>query len=139
MDDIVPRTRFVYMMRNRPPGIGCQPDGFLWDETETWIPMREHPYPPRHLVGLRFLGKAVYPQALTFEQIWQYELWPEDPLEWAEYTFWREGEDGAWLRKDYLEQSVEFLQEQAKRDHKAVAALIIKEWEGIHPLEDRDE
>jgi len=83
---------------------------------------------------MRFLGKAVYLQPLTFEQIWQYELWPEDPREWAEYTFWREGEDAAWLRKDYMEQSVEFLQEQAKHDHKAVAALILKDWAGIQPL-----
>ena len=125
----------AYLYRNRPPSIGCQPDGYIPEETQAWMPARRHPdvitadVPPRHLAGFYFLGRVVYPDPLTPEQVWQYELHPEDPIEWAEYVFWREGPEAAWLREDYLMQSIEVLQ-QALDDFnspKALAALILKQ------------
>lgn len=117
----------AYLYRCRPPGIGCQPDGLDWEHTTTWMPARVHPNPPRHLVGMHFLGRAVYPAPLEFDQIWHYDLVPEDPREWAEYIFWRE--EAPWLREDYVSQTVEDLQKafECHRDVKALAALILKE------------
>ncbi len=105
-----------YLYRNRPPGIGCQPDGF--DAHETWLPGRE-------VEGRHFLGRVEYSQSLSWEQVKRYELWPEDELERAEMTFTREGKDSAWLREDYLAQSIGKLEAFADRDTKAWAALVI--------------
>lgn len=105
-----------YLFRNRPPGIGCQPDG--WVNRETWMPAKE-------IQDRFFLGQVEYAEPLPFEQVKRYELWPESELERAEYVFWLEDEDADWLRADYLAQPVEMLRQYAPRDQKAQAALII--------------
>jgi len=106
----------TYFYRNRPPSIGCQPDG--WTGREEWLPAHE-------IDGRHFLGQVEYADPLPFEQVQRYELWPESELERAEYTFWREGGDADWLRTDYLAQPVKKLREYAPRDVKARAALVI--------------
>jgi len=106
-----------YLFRNRPPGIGCQPDG--WVNRETWMPAKE-------IQERFFLGQVEYAEPLPFEQVKRYELWPESELERAEMIFWLEGEDAGWLRTDYLSQPLDRLEKYAARyDQKAQAALII--------------
>ena len=109
-------TRYPY--RNRPPSIGCQPDGFIPDTREAWLPARE-------IEGRYFLGCVEYLNPLSFDDIHRYELWPTDKVEWAEYIFWLESSD--WLRADYLSQDDETLEKYASRDIKAQAALILKQ------------
>ena len=104
----------AYLMTSRPPGIGCQPDG--WIERETWLPAHE-------VDGRYFLGRVVYPERLSPEQVYRYELWPEDEVERAKLIFAREPE---WIREDYMAQEVEFLEELADRDQLAWAALVLK-------------
>lgn len=112
--------RHEYLYQNRPPGIGCQPEGSI--DREAWLPARHHESggPARH-----FLGGVTYARKLDYSEIRRYELWPVDELERAEMVFLREGEDADWLRKDYLSQPVEKLELYADRDQKAAAALII--------------
>jgi len=111
---------FTYYYRNRPPGIGCQPDGFDPDTREYWRPRRE-------VAGVPYHGKVSYPRLLRFERVWQYELVPADPVERAEYIFWQEQETepGVDLRLEYLDTSRETLESLAKYDALARAALVI--------------
>lgn len=56
---------------------------------------------------LSVFGWVQYPQPLTFEDCWKYELLPDDPIEYAHYTFWlfgeRNAEEGAYHEKDYMD------------------------------------
>ena len=110
----------TYRYMCRPPGIGCQPDGFDPDTREMWLPAKE-------IDGRHFFGRVEYPEPLPMEKIWHFDLWPEDEVERAELTFYREHEDAGWMREHYLEQPVEFLREHADRCRFAAAALVLKE------------
>lgn len=74
-----PRHRYYYL--NRPPGIGCQKDGFV--DRECWMPARVIN------VGRNALGWVDYPFRLDFEDIWKWELWPDDTDELESYCEWR--------------------------------------------------
>ena len=74
---------YEYYYRNRPPGIGCQPDGFDPELTQCWRPRRE-------VNGVPYHGVVVYVEPLLPKQIWQYELRPADLVECAEYVFWED-------------------------------------------------
>ncbi len=81
-----PRHRYFYI--NRPFCIGCQPEGFI--DAETWMPAK-----PQLLIGRgespwHVLGWVEYPQPLTPEQVWKWELWPNDAAEVIAYLDWRE-------------------------------------------------
>ena len=79
-----PRHRYYYL--NRPPSIGCQPDGFV--DREAWMPARTHP-----VVGggtRHFLGWVEYPTPLEPEQVWKWELLPRTAWETERYFQWRE-------------------------------------------------
>jgi len=56
---------------------------------------------------LSVFGWVQYSQPLTFEDCWKFDLLPDDPIEYAHYTFWlfgeRNAEDGAYHEKDYLD------------------------------------
>ena len=52
--------RFTYGFRNRPPGIGCQPDGFIAGSD------RDHP-------SYRW-GTRQWPRPLTEAEVYSYEL-----------------------------------------------------------------
>jgi len=106
----------VYLYVNRPPGLGCQPDGFT--ERETYSP-------PQEREGRWFHGRVVYPDRLSLEEIHRYDLWPASPRERARLIFEREGELAEWLRESYLSQPVEKLREFAPHDPKAWAALVL--------------
>ena len=55
---------------------------------------------------LSVFGWAQYSQPLTFEECWKYDLLPDDPIEYAHYTFWlfgeRDADEGAYHEKDYI-------------------------------------
>jgi hypothetical protein len=105
-----------YYYINRPPGIGCQPDGFDIDTRETWMPRRR--------VGDRyFLGTVSYPEPLDPEDVWQYELYPVDPVERAECTFWCTHDPS--LRQEYLDTPREDLESMAEFCGLSQAALVI--------------
>ena len=107
-----------YYFLSRPPGIGCQPDGFA--NREYWRPKQEIPGTERTAHGW-----VEYPEKLTAEQVEHWSFWIADVLERAEYVF--AGKD--WLRENYLSQPIEKLREYADehRDLKAWAALVILE------------
>jgi len=111
---------FTYYYRNCPPGIGCQPSGFDPDTREYWCPRKE-------VDGVPYHGQVSYPEPLECKQVWQYELVPADPVEHAEYIFWREQEIGSEidLRFDYLNTDRETLEALAKHDALARAALVL--------------
>jgi len=56
---------------------------------------------------LSVFGWVQYSQPLTFEDCWKFDLLPDDPIEYAHYTFWlfgeRNAEDGAYHEKDYMD------------------------------------
>jgi len=107
-----------YLYRKRPPGIGCQPDG--WIEREAWHPPREHPSGNE---GQHFWGIIEYPEKLPISEIIRWDFWPVDATERAEMVF----RDDDWLRENYLSQPVDKLREYAaKGDQKAAAALVLK-------------
>ena len=113
-----------YLYVNRPPGPGCQPDGFDPDTREAWVP----PQPVQHLdhKGRCFWGRVQYPYGLLYEQIHRYELLPEDRRERANMIFEREGTSADWLRDDYVAQPISRLLEYYEGgDPKAWAALVI--------------
>ena len=103
-----------YYYINRPPSIGCQPDG--WIEREGWRPRRD-------VNGRPFHGFAVYEQKLTPKQIWQYELYPEDIMERAKQVFYNEPEA---LYNDYMTTPIEALKEWANTCRYCQAALILR-------------
>ena len=114
----------AYLYRNRPPGIGCQPDGFNLDTRETWCPAKE-------IDGRHFWGRVEYSLPLAFGEMHRYELLPEDELELAEYIFWLEGDAAEWLRADYLTADEKMLQDYAEQDAKAWAALVIRQHQAV--------
>ena len=74
-----PRHRYYYL--NRPPNIGCQPDGFM--DREAWM--------PGHIVsGRNCLGWVEYPEPLEPEQVWKWEFMPADDAEYDAFWDWRE-------------------------------------------------
>ena len=107
-----------YYLVARPPGIGCQPDG--WTTFEIWVPTRERD-------GRHYFGWVEYPEPLPPEKIWEYELRAADDVEHAEYVFWHwERKDGCkGLRAEYLAAARPLLERMAPRDMKAWAALVI--------------
>jgi len=112
-----------YLYLSRPPGIGCQPDGFDIDTREVWLPARE-------VDGRNYLGRCGWPRQLLPEDIYHYSLRPESELERAELVFWNrdKGEVETWLKEDYMSQPDDLLEEYATehRDMKAWAALVLK-------------
>jgi len=119
----MPTHRYYFL--NRPPGIATHPKGET--RRQVWFPSR--PMPGQ--VDRRVLGWVEYPEPLTHEQIWKWELAPADMGEQAEHVFWLDGrydDDPEWLKKDYLAQPIDDLKRAYTewKDDKAWAALILK-------------
>ena len=81
-----PRHRYYYL--NRPPAIGCQPDGFI--DRESWMPAK-----PQLLIGKgrdpwHVLGWVEYPEPLAAELVWKWELWPHEAAQVSIYLDRRE-------------------------------------------------
>lgn len=107
-----------YYYRNRPPGIGCQPDGFDPGTRESWVPRKD-------VNGIPYHGKVSYPEPLDHEDLYRYELRPVNLVEYAEYVFWQHGDPGYDIKADYLSANRALLESYAPGSILAQAALII--------------
>ncbi len=116
---------YKYYLRNRPPGPGTYPEGAI--EVEAYVPGRQVP----EIQGTHcFHGHVVYLEPLGLEQVWRYELWPADKVQWALYVFYiradRDCEVARRLLSSYLNDvDRETLVDFAPRDAKAQAALAL--------------
>lgn len=80
-----------YYFLNRPPSIGTHPAG----ETarESWVPRQDAQLEDEVGEYTRPVwGWVEYPQALTFEQVWKYDLIPAGKDELIRYNQWRDEE-----------------------------------------------
>lgn len=89
-----------YYLVNRPPGIGCQPEGYK--NSEVWMPARPIPESPTW----RALGWAEYENKLSLQEIWKYELFPADKRACALYKIWmleeKNIQDANTMIKEYV-------------------------------------
>lgn len=99
--------RYLYL--NRPPGIGCQPDGFT--EFKAYWPQRE-------VDGVYCLGWVEYAEPLTYRQIRKWDFMPADPVEAAIYRLARL-EFGSDVLREYWELS------DADLDRYAITEVLI--------------
>ena len=74
---------YKYYYLSRPPGIGCQPSGFI--EKEAWTPKQ---YPPEFPRGA--WGWVEYEERLLMRDSWRSDLFPVDPVEQLCYRAWQE-------------------------------------------------
>lgn len=86
----------VYFYLNRPPGPGCQPDGFT--SKETWLPKQFPQEFPRGAWGL-----VAYQKPLNFVQIDSYDLLPQNLLEKAVYVAWLEADRDSGITQFVLD------------------------------------
>jgi hypothetical protein len=111
-----------YYYRSRPPGIGCQPDGFTG--RESWLPARDCPMGMGHCFGW-----AEYPARLSLDRVYRYDLVADDLLERAVYVFRRHFDDEAnWLRfvEEYFAAG-NLAQLAGRGDHIAEMVLALQE------------
>ena len=56
---------------------------------------------------LSVFGWVQYSQPLSFEDCWKFDLLPDDPIEYAHFSFWlfgnRDAKEAAYYEKDYIE------------------------------------
>jgi len=89
MTDKIETKTWQYYYRNRPGDYGCQPDGFI--ARDSGLPKREYDLPNELPVWGKTIysfGWVEYPNRLSFEKIYQYELEPSDPAEFIGYKVW---------------------------------------------------
>lgn len=77
---------FKYYFLNRPPDIGTYPIRPGLIETVVWWPRQLIPGTQRYAHGC-----VTYEQPLTWDDVWRYDLFPEQHLA-DEYFDWREEE-----------------------------------------------
>ncbi len=116
-----------YYRSLRGPGIGHQPDGFNPDRRNSVLKRRPTPLGPRH-----FYGSVEYPQPLTMKQIYDFELWAADPVQWAKYLAWTTHRESnfksLWLFESYTEALADPRKaELLKNEVEAVACKILLE------------
>lgn len=93
----------VYYYRNaRGPGYGHQPDGFNPDTRESSCAKRETP-----IGDLLFYGSVEYPTPITMEQVWKFDLWAVNPVQWAKFFAWNYRRQSVnkslWIFESYTE------------------------------------
>ncbi len=76
-----------YYYLSRPPGIGCQPDGFL--ERKEWYPKR---FPEEFPRGA--WGWVTYPERLPMKSIWLKDLFPVERVEELCFRAWQDYRGG---------------------------------------------
>lgn len=76
---------YTYYFINRPPFVGTHPASDLVSQVAYPFRMEVAGIPDR-----LFHGSASYSKRLSFDQIWKYELYPDDKAEYELYCQWRE-------------------------------------------------
>ncbi len=91
-----------YYCSAQGPGLFHQPEKFDPDTRLAW-PRGEQKETP--LGPWRFYGQVDYAEALSPQGVYDFELWPANPVEWARYRAWLEYREAKslWLYKDYAE------------------------------------
>ncbi len=93
------KNRYWYL--NRPPAYGHQPDGFV--NREGGLPSKEWVTSTGPLWSFGFVE---YDRKLTFDEVYQWELTPDNPVEWAHYQFWQfansDVRDQCYYEEDYV-------------------------------------
>jgi hypothetical protein len=120
-----------YYYEFRPPGIGCQPDG--WTKREGGLPKTTFTVPSglrdKSELEISAFGWVEYEDKLTFDQMFKKDLIPHNPQERARYYMWvrnnRNQETADWLIEDYQAQGYDWLVENAKTDPTAYCALVL--------------
>jgi len=119
-----------YYYEFRPPGIGCQPDG--WTNREGGLPKSKYIVPsglPNKEKSISAFGWVEYDEPLSFDQIYKKDLIPHDPVERAKFYLWishdRNEETVDWLISDYQAQGRNWLLENYEIDSLAAYALIL--------------
>lgn len=101
-------SRYYYQLR--PPGIGCQPNGYLRWETFDFIQEVED------LPG-RYHGFVEYPEPIDTYDAWRFDLTPADPVEQARMKFIShaggDAEEAAAFLKRLLDKGEEELSKMA--------------------------
>ncbi len=90
---------FVYFYRNsRGPGIGHQPDGFDPNTRKAGTIETETPFGHR-----TFWGIVSYPFSLEPDLVCKFELWPDNPVQFAIWRAWEQVKElgSLWVMKDY--------------------------------------
>lgn len=92
---------FTYYYKNaRGPGYGHQPDGFNPDTRESSCKERAIA-----IGNLLFYGSVGYSAPLTMEQVWKFDLWAANPVQWAKFFVWnyrrRSVNKSLWLFESY--------------------------------------
>lgn len=128
----------VYYYRSaRGPGLFHQPEKFDPDTRLAW-PRGEDKETP--LGPWRFYGQVDYEQPLTARAIYDFELWPANPVEWARCHAWLEYREAEslWIYESYIEalQDEEQAAKLAKDTTAIVTTILIQAGISITTLEE---
>lgn len=74
--------RYFYTLR--PPNIGCQPDG--WTGREGGLPKKD--WQRSDGSTIKAFGWVEYPEPLSLEQVWKFDLSPDDIVERVHQVFY---------------------------------------------------
>jgi hypothetical protein len=117
-------NRYYYLLR--PPDIGCQPDGFAY--RDGGLPRKTIKTSNGDYVDA--FGWVEYYTPLSFEQVWKYDLQPDNPVERGRFTLWLDcGRDEQYAReveRDYISQTLEWLETESRYNTAAFAVAMIK-------------
>lgn len=112
-------------MTNRPIMIGTVPKTEKITKQENFAKLKEVPGE-----NIRAFGWVEYPEKLTFEDIYNYELYPRDDVEYANYMFWyksdKNSEEAERIKRRYLDLPLEELEKWKDRDPFSNYAYLIK-------------
>lgn len=98
---------FGYYCIFRPPQYGAVPDGYDPDQSTFNFPPVKEMHGPNEI---RHYGLLQYPNRLTFQKVWSFELRIANLPELALYTIWnREREDTEFIIDDYANQEIEWI------------------------------
>lgn len=113
-----------YFTLARPPSYANYPDKPAQPTAlDIWMPMKDIPGHP----GWQALGWIEYDEPLGFETVWHWSLLPADPVEWANFQFWKEGQDGEYMKGELVAMSDEQLTDWCGGQNLVKAAKILRE------------
>ena len=116
-------NRYFYLLR--PPSIGCQPEGFT--DRQGGLPKKDWEMSSGQ--SLHAFGYVEYFKPLKFEQIWRYDLLPDNDVERARLYFWekagRDARRAKEIESEYIAQGEAWLEENKRLDPACIMALIL--------------